>query len=547
MRTGDPRLPRARAIAVAGDRIAGGVDVREGDRSAVSSERVDLEGRCVTPGFHDAHVHFLEWALAREQPDLSARGEPRRRVRTCFARAARATGGCSRTRWATSSPRRSSRRRSRSRAGGRPVARRDARPPHDRRDGLDRRPGGPPARARGLRPLGVRSLADRGGARRGRARGVREAYRRGRHGRPRLPARRRASPRGSGWPPTGGSRFASGRRCPPSGSTRRSTSSCAPGSATTGCGSARSRRSPTARSARAPRRCSRRSATAARACACSSARSSRTHRAREPRRARRGRARHRRRRQPARARRLRGHARALGAGGPAAAHRARAAARPRRRRAASPALGVTASVQPSHAPSDRAVAAARLGRALRAAPTRTARWRDGRRRAVLRLGRADRAGRAAGRRAGGGPRLAGLRGAGRPRALAGFWTGAAHARHAERDARPPLPGTAADLVVLERDPDVLSGRGARSHRGGRDHGGRPLGARAAAVVRIVVTRALPEAGLELLRGTRRRLGQPGPRPLTGQELHEAAAARRRSSRCRPTLSTAACSTRPARS
>jgi predicted amidohydrolase YtcJ len=70
--TGDPRLPRARAIAVAGARIAGGVDVREGDRSAVSSERVDLQGRCVTPGFHDAHVHFLEWALAREQTDLSA-------------------------------------------------------------------------------------------------------------------------------------------------------------------------------------------------------------------------------------------------------------------------------------------------------------------------------------------------------------------------------------------------------------------------------------------------------------------------------------------
>jgi predicted amidohydrolase YtcJ len=74
--TGDPRLPRARAIAVAGARIAGGVDVREGDRSAVSSERVDLAGRCVTPGFHDAHVHFLEWALARDQLDLSAASTP---------------------------------------------------------------------------------------------------------------------------------------------------------------------------------------------------------------------------------------------------------------------------------------------------------------------------------------------------------------------------------------------------------------------------------------------------------------------------------------
>ena len=74
--TGDPRLPKARAIAVAGARVAGGVDVREGDRSAVSPERVDLEGRCVTPGFNDAHVHFLEWALAREQSDLSSAATP---------------------------------------------------------------------------------------------------------------------------------------------------------------------------------------------------------------------------------------------------------------------------------------------------------------------------------------------------------------------------------------------------------------------------------------------------------------------------------------
>ena len=76
MLTGDPRLPRARAIAIAGARVAGGVDVREGDQSAVSSERIALEGRCVTPGFHDAHVHFLEWALSQGQVDLSAAATP---------------------------------------------------------------------------------------------------------------------------------------------------------------------------------------------------------------------------------------------------------------------------------------------------------------------------------------------------------------------------------------------------------------------------------------------------------------------------------------
>ncbi len=71
VRTGDPRLPLARALAIAGDRIGGGVDVREGDRSLVSNERIDLDGRCVVPGFTDAHVHFLEWSLALGRLDLS--------------------------------------------------------------------------------------------------------------------------------------------------------------------------------------------------------------------------------------------------------------------------------------------------------------------------------------------------------------------------------------------------------------------------------------------------------------------------------------------
>jgi predicted amidohydrolase YtcJ len=72
VRTGDFRLPLARALAIAGDRVGGGVDVREGDRSLVSNERVDLDGRCIVPGFTDAHVHFLEWSLALGRLDLSA-------------------------------------------------------------------------------------------------------------------------------------------------------------------------------------------------------------------------------------------------------------------------------------------------------------------------------------------------------------------------------------------------------------------------------------------------------------------------------------------
>ena len=72
--TMDPRLPRVAALAVAGATIAGGVDVREGDTDAVGHERIDLEGRCVVPGFTDAHVHFQEWALARVQLDLRGCG-----------------------------------------------------------------------------------------------------------------------------------------------------------------------------------------------------------------------------------------------------------------------------------------------------------------------------------------------------------------------------------------------------------------------------------------------------------------------------------------
>src|SRR5437660_1213669 len=58
-------LPVARALAIAGDRIAGGVGTHE--TALASPDRVDLGGRCVLPGFNDAHVHFPTWALAQRQ------------------------------------------------------------------------------------------------------------------------------------------------------------------------------------------------------------------------------------------------------------------------------------------------------------------------------------------------------------------------------------------------------------------------------------------------------------------------------------------------
>jgi predicted amidohydrolase YtcJ len=64
----DPALPRAGALAIAGEQVAGGVATHE--TALPSPERVDLGGRCVLPGFSDAHVHFPTWALAQRQVRL---------------------------------------------------------------------------------------------------------------------------------------------------------------------------------------------------------------------------------------------------------------------------------------------------------------------------------------------------------------------------------------------------------------------------------------------------------------------------------------------
>src|SRR4051812_4364095 len=70
IRTLDPSLPLARSLAIAGDRIAGGVGVHE--TALASPEVVDLRGRCVLPGFTDSHVHFPTWAVAQHEVKLDA-------------------------------------------------------------------------------------------------------------------------------------------------------------------------------------------------------------------------------------------------------------------------------------------------------------------------------------------------------------------------------------------------------------------------------------------------------------------------------------------
>jgi predicted amidohydrolase YtcJ len=68
IRTMDASLPTARALAIAGDRVAGGVATHE--TALPSPEVVDLGGRCVLPGFTDSHVHFPTWSLSQREVKL---------------------------------------------------------------------------------------------------------------------------------------------------------------------------------------------------------------------------------------------------------------------------------------------------------------------------------------------------------------------------------------------------------------------------------------------------------------------------------------------
>ncbi|MBA3842804.1 MAG: amidohydrolase [Actinobacteria bacterium] len=68
IRTLDPQVPTQRALAVAGTLIAGGVGVHE--TALASPEVVDLGGRVVVPGFTDSHTHFPTWAMAQDEVKL---------------------------------------------------------------------------------------------------------------------------------------------------------------------------------------------------------------------------------------------------------------------------------------------------------------------------------------------------------------------------------------------------------------------------------------------------------------------------------------------
>jgi predicted amidohydrolase YtcJ len=65
--TMDPGRPTASAVAVAGGRIVG---VYDGKPDVTAKEVIDLRGRTLIPGFHDAHNHMIGFGLSLTEVDL---------------------------------------------------------------------------------------------------------------------------------------------------------------------------------------------------------------------------------------------------------------------------------------------------------------------------------------------------------------------------------------------------------------------------------------------------------------------------------------------
>ncbi len=71
IRTQDPSLPQARAVAMRHGRIlAVGSNQDVAELAGPGTERVDLEGRLCLPGFMDSHFHYFQWAMGRTQLNL---------------------------------------------------------------------------------------------------------------------------------------------------------------------------------------------------------------------------------------------------------------------------------------------------------------------------------------------------------------------------------------------------------------------------------------------------------------------------------------------
>ena len=89
--TQDPAHPRAQAIAVSGERIVA-VGTDEALRPAIgrATRVIEARGALVTPGFNDAHLHFLDGGFVLTILDLREMSDPAA-VAARVAEAARAT------------------------------------------------------------------------------------------------------------------------------------------------------------------------------------------------------------------------------------------------------------------------------------------------------------------------------------------------------------------------------------------------------------------------------------------------------------------------
>jgi predicted amidohydrolase YtcJ len=72
VRTLDPGEATAQALVVAGTQIV--AVLSDANDAPANAQVVDVEGGCIVPGFTDSHVHLPSWALARHGPNL--RGAP---------------------------------------------------------------------------------------------------------------------------------------------------------------------------------------------------------------------------------------------------------------------------------------------------------------------------------------------------------------------------------------------------------------------------------------------------------------------------------------
>lgn len=67
-----PARPHARSILLGGGRVLAVFDSPQPDLVLPDCQRIDLQGRCLMPGFTDAHIHFVTWGSHLSKLDVGA-------------------------------------------------------------------------------------------------------------------------------------------------------------------------------------------------------------------------------------------------------------------------------------------------------------------------------------------------------------------------------------------------------------------------------------------------------------------------------------------